>query len=193
MIQIRDVRVQGAAPGDLAVTTSGDHTVLKVGNPNVTASGARAYVIDYDVPRALIPRGTTNELSWNAVGTEWTVPIRAVTVSVSAPVRIASAACRYGGDGAGPVCAGGPPNGSNVTYTRSGLAAGEGVTVDVDLAKAGSASRRRRTSRGGRRSRSRRWPASSRWWPPAIAALTALLFLPRRVPRLPAAARDHAS
>ncbi|GAB3977290.1 hypothetical protein GCM10029978_066600 [Actinoallomurus acanthiterrae] len=191
VIQIRDVRVQGAAPGDLAVTTSGDRTVLRVGNPNVTVSGSRTYVIDYDVPRALIPRGTANELSWNAVGTEWTVPVGAVTVNVSAPVRIASATCRYGATGSTTACAGGPPDGSNVTFTRPGLAAGEGVTVKVDLPKAGM-------SVAPPPYEPRRAPFALSALggvlalvAAGVAALLAWLFLPRRVPRLPAGDADE--
>jgi uncharacterized membrane protein YgcG len=186
VIEIRNARVQGAAAGDLHVTTSGDHTVLKVGNPDAAVSGVKTYVIDYDVPRALVPRGSTNELSWNAVGTEWTVPVRAVTVNVSAPVRIASATCRYGSTGATTACAGGPPAGSSVTFTQPGLGAGKGVTVEVALPKAGM--------------NVTPPPYEARPAPFAftalggvlalvaagIVALIALLFLPRRVRRLPA-------
>ena len=185
VIQIRGVRVQG--PGGLTVTTSGDRTVLRVGNPNVTVSGDKTYVIDYDVPRALIPHGTANELSWNAVGTEWTVPVRAVTVNVSAPVRIASATCRYGRTGSTTACAGGPPDGSSVTFSRAGLAAGEGVTVDVGLPKDGM-------SVTPPPYEPRRAPFA-----PSVlggvlvlmaagsVAVIAFLFLPRRRRRLPAA------
>jgi uncharacterized protein (TIGR04222 family) len=184
VIEVRNARVQGAAPGDLTVTTSDGHTVLKVGDPNVTVSGARTYVIDYDVPRALVPRGTANELSWNAVGTEWKVPVRAVTVNVSAPVRIASATCRYGTTGATTACAGGPPNGSNATFTRPGLAAGEGVTVQVALPKTGM-------SVAPPPYEPRRAPFALTavggvlaLVAAGIAALIAFLFLPRRVRRL---------
>lgn len=72
MIRIRnpDVHGTGFNPGDLDVTTSGDKTVLKIGSPNTTVSGVKTYVIDYDAPQALVPRGDNDELYWNAIGTE---------------------------------------------------------------------------------------------------------------------------
>ncbi len=97
MIEIRNARVEG--PDHLDVATSHGNTVLRIGNPNVTMSGVRTYIIDYDVPRALVPRGTAEALSWNAVGTEWRVPVHAVTVALSAPVRIAAAMCLRGTGG----------------------------------------------------------------------------------------------
>ncbi len=135
VIEVRNARVEG--PGHLDVATSDGNTVLKVGNPGVTVSGVRTYVIDYDVPQALVPRSTSDELFWNAVGTEWKVPVRAVTVAVSAPVRIAAAKCLRGAERSTKVCAGGTPSGSAVTFTQPELSPGEGVTVKVEVPKAG--------------------------------------------------------
>ena len=128
VIEIRNPRVHGTGfnPGDLDVTTSGDKTVLKIGTPNTTVSGVKTYVIDYDVPQVLVPRGDNDELYWNAVGTQWRVPIHAVTVSVSTPVSIASAQCYQGLEGMTSDCAGAPVAGSRTTFTESALTEGEG-------------------------------------------------------------------
>ena len=135
VIEIRNARVSG--PDHLDVTTSDGNTTLQIGNPNVTVSGVRTYVIDYDVPRALVPRSTSDELFWNAVGTEWKVPVHAMTVTVSAPVRIAAAVCRRGAERATTRCVGGAPSGSTATFTQPDLSPDEGVTVKIEVPKAG--------------------------------------------------------
>lgn len=144
VIQIRNPQVQGEGidPADLAVSHSGGDEVLKIGSPDTTVSGVKTYVIDYDVPRVLTPRGEgTDELYWDAIGTRWTVPISKATVTMTAPVNITSAGCYRGFEGDASPCSG--PTTTTGTTLKAGdynLSTGEGITLKAELPQAGMAS-----------------------------------------------------
>jgi uncharacterized membrane protein YgcG len=125
------------APDDLDVSST-DVATLRVGNKNETVSGVQTYVLDYDLGGVINTVGGGQELYWNAVGTEWEVPIDAATVTVTGPGPVQRDTCFQGGEGSTQPCRVGPPSqGSNsgsstATFTATrGLAANEGVTVVV--------------------------------------------------------------
>jgi hypothetical protein len=142
VIQILHPRVhgEGVGPGDLQVSHSGDDEVLKIGNPDTTVSGVKTYVIDYDVPHALIPRdGENDELYWDAIGTRWTVPISKTTVTVTAPVGISHAGCYRGFEDDTSSCTDSAVTGATFKAADRNLSAGEGITVQVEVPQAGMA------------------------------------------------------
>lgn len=65
--------------------TEGGNLVLRIGDPDRTVRGLVAYTIGYRVERALRPYGDEVELYWNAIGTEWAVPIRRARVEIVPP------------------------------------------------------------------------------------------------------------
>jgi Predicted membrane protein (DUF2207) len=134
VISIRGVRARTDPPGGdgLAVSKDDDDEVLKIGDQSATVTGAKTYVIDYDVPRALIPRTRQDELYWNAIGTNWSVPISRATLTVSAPVPIAAAACYRGRENSTSPC---PVqrHDDTMTATSGPLRTGEGITIRLRL------------------------------------------------------------
>lgn len=68
----------------------GDYVVLKIGDANTYESGQKTYVIKYRVQGAVLFFDTYNELYWNAVGTDWQIPIDQASLSLSLPGRASS-------------------------------------------------------------------------------------------------------
>ncbi len=64
-------------------STDGTNVNLKIGDPNATITGKHIYVIKYTLSGALTYFDTFSEFYWNAVGSEWTVPIMSSEVVVS--------------------------------------------------------------------------------------------------------------
>ncbi|GAB2859950.1 hypothetical protein GCM10027176_72700 [Actinoallomurus bryophytorum] len=134
VISIRGVRARTDPPGGdgLAVGKDGDEEVLKIGDQDATVTGAKTYVIDYDVPRVLLPGTRQDELYWNAIGTGWNVPISRATLTVSAPVPIAAATCYRGHEDSTTPC----PlqrHGTTMTATGGPLRARDGITVRLRI------------------------------------------------------------
>lgn len=66
-------------------TTEGGYLVLRIGDPDRLIRGTVNYTIAYRLERALRRYEDEVELYWNAVGHEWEMPIREVTVEVHVP------------------------------------------------------------------------------------------------------------
>ncbi|WP_158588053.1 DUF2207 domain-containing protein, partial [Actinomadura logoneensis] len=125
-VRIEHVRVASTdAPAASRVSDRGSRTDIRVGDPARTVTGLRHYTIDYDVRHAV----ASDTLDWNAVGTEWTVPIDTATVTLTGPAAFRSLDCRAGPPDARTPCAGpGRTGGGTATFTQS-LGAGQGITV----------------------------------------------------------------
>lgn len=86
-----DARVvvsSATAPDDVLVTGTAYDSRIRVGDPNRTVRGRHRYTIEYPLA-AVAPSGG---LSWNAVGSSWTVPIESAHIHVVAPFRLAALA-----------------------------------------------------------------------------------------------------
>ncbi|MCA1656825.1 MAG: DUF2207 domain-containing protein, partial [Actinobacteria bacterium] len=92
---VGDVRVSASpgTPTDVKVSDSNNNRVIRVGDPDITVTGAHTYTIDYDVEGAVNRFSEHDELYWNGIGTEWDVPIEQPAVTVTAPVGITNVAC----------------------------------------------------------------------------------------------------
>ncbi len=113
----------------------GRKTRLKIGDPDKTITGAHRYSIVYRVDAALNGFPEHDELYWNAVGNEWTVPIERATVRVSTPSDVVQVACFGGGQGSRLPCSEGNRAGGRASFSQGGLRAGEGLTIVVGFAK----------------------------------------------------------
>ncbi len=88
------------APDDVLVTGTAYDSRIRVGDPNRTVRGRHRYTIEYPLA-AVAPSGG---LSWNAVGSSWTVPIERAQIHVVAPFRLAGLGCSSGGFSATDPC-----------------------------------------------------------------------------------------
>src|SRR5262249_4923861 len=100
-----------------------------IGDPNRTVTGSHRYVISYVVAGALNGFPDHQELFWNAVGTEWTVPIAQATATVTGPAGITRVGCFAGPQGSQLACAAATSQGDTATFGQPDLSAGEGLTV----------------------------------------------------------------
>ena len=66
---------------------------IRVGDPDQTITGRYDYTIVYRVEGTLNGFADHDELYWNAIGTDWEVPIEQASVTVRAPAAIGQAAC----------------------------------------------------------------------------------------------------
>ena len=117
-ITVVSVRASAGTPADYETSDekqgSTGYLRLKIGDPDKTITGEHTYEITYRVKGALNGFPDHDELVWNAVGTEWSVPVQAATADVTAPADIPRIGCAEG------------PSGSNLpceTATASGTTA----------------------------------------------------------------------
>ena len=122
-------------PDEYEEESAGNASRLKIGDPDKTITGAHRYTIVYRVKAALNGFSDHDELYWNAVGTEWSVPIETVTVRVTTPADITEVACFGGGSGSRLACSEADRSGRAAGFSQGGLGPGEGVTVVVGFAK----------------------------------------------------------
>jgi hypothetical protein len=113
-----------ASPGPVEVTGTGALTTVRIGDPDQTVSGTRTYTVTYTVAAATTRFDDHDELYWNAVGPDWSVPVEDVTVRVSG-AQVTRSQC-FAGDPGGTDACGSAEGGS---FRQSSLAAGQVLTV----------------------------------------------------------------
>ena len=121
--RLRDVDVASdSAPDDVAREDGpGGTTRLRIGDPDRTITGRHTYRISYTLDGALNAFDDHIELYWNAIGTDWQVPIDDVTVSVTAPIDVLQAACFAGAQGSNLPCDLSAVEGRRVRFTHAHL------------------------------------------------------------------------
>jgi uncharacterized membrane protein YgcG len=130
----------GAGQPQLVKTsTYGSYVDLRIGDPQVTFSGSREYIIRYHATRAVGQSETVDEIYWNATGDEWDMPILSASVDVTLPsgTQAEQASCYWGASGSTEQCAS-EISASGETYhfqTQETLQAGEGLTVALGFPK----------------------------------------------------------
>jgi uncharacterized membrane protein YgcG len=134
---ISDVRVtmDGSSGGSAKLNRSsaGGYEVFKIGDPNRTVTGRHTYVIRYTVRGALNSFSDHEELYWNAIGTEWPVPIASASATVTGPASITQVQCFEGPSSSGMACADKSSAGSTATFRQPTIGDGAGLTVVVAL------------------------------------------------------------
>ena len=82
---------------------SGDVLEYKIVDPDAMVTGGKTYWINYNVSNVIRHFEDHEEFYWNAIGTEWTVPIGVATVRIEMPEEIpttsATAYCYTGSSG----------------------------------------------------------------------------------------------
>lgn len=130
---LRDIAVEASpgTPDELSVEEAADQTRIRIGDPDRRITGERTYAISYRVEAALNGFEEHDELFWNAVGTEWPVPVSNVTVSVTAPGDVTGVACFAGPFESRLPCASATQDGATATFSDPGLSPNDALTVVV--------------------------------------------------------------
>ncbi len=134
-LEVLSVEGSAGTPDEYETETAGSKKRIRIGDPDRTISGAHRYTIVYRVDSALNGFEDHDELYWNAVGTEWSVPVERARVRVSTPADITQVACFGGGSGSRLPCSDADEAGNVATFSQGRLDAGEGLTVVVGFAK----------------------------------------------------------
>lgn len=160
------------APAGRSVTRSKGAVDVRIGDPSTLVTGVHTYTLDYTAKHAV----RSDVLDWNAVGTEWDVPIDVATVLLQAPAAYRSLACYAGPRGSTAPCALARNTGQGNAVFGQRLEAGQGITVRATLPH--GAVRRQPSGEGGRRVGALGWlavPAALL----AVAAEVAVFLRPR--------------
>ncbi|CAA9211643.1 MAG: hypothetical protein AVDCRST_MAG10-144 [uncultured Acidimicrobiales bacterium] len=134
-LKVISVTGSEGTPDEYESETAGSYKRLKIGDPDKEITGAHRYTIVYRVDAALNGFPEHDELYWNAIGTEWNVPIERAAVRVTTPSDITQVACFGGGSGSRLPCSEADGAGRIAGFSQGGLGQGEGVTVVVGFAK----------------------------------------------------------
>jgi uncharacterized membrane protein YgcG len=132
---VEDIVVAGSpgTPADFELEEESGTLRIRIGDPDLTITGRHAYTIRYRVAGALNGFSDHVQLYWNAVGTEWDVPIARATAEVTAPVKILQVLCFAGPDGSTLECAKSGAAGRTSTFSHPDLPPGNGLTVVVAI------------------------------------------------------------
>jgi uncharacterized membrane protein YgcG len=104
---------------------------IRIGDPNQTITGVRNYEIRYRIAGALNGFSDHDELYWNAIGADWSVPITKATVDVTAPGAITNAACYAGWTESRLSCAGLAVSGQSAHFTQPALGPNQALSVVI--------------------------------------------------------------
>ena len=132
-LTVVSVRASEGTPAQYTVEDDGDAQRIKIGDPDETITGAHTYDITYRVRGAMNAFADHDELVWNAIGTDWSVPIEQASAVVHAPADIQRVLCTTGPYGSFQPCAGASFEGSDATFAQTQLPPHSGMTVSVAI------------------------------------------------------------
>lgn len=128
------------APADvhLSETFSGDggHWLeIRIGDEDIgDVSGVHRYVVEYTLRGMVNPsagEAGQDEFYWNVIGRDWRIPLRDLSVTVTAPAEVVDTVCFAGPVGSTDPCTGNAASGTNATFAQDSLQPGEPFTIDV--------------------------------------------------------------
>ena len=111
-------------------------TKIRIGKPSVYLKEKQTYVLSYNVNGALAYYEAENpELYWDAIGSQWSVPIANVSVAVYDPdeVFLGQQTCYRGFFGSTEYCGNDVAPSGKSLYVAENLAPGEMVTIAQEL------------------------------------------------------------
>lgn len=124
----------GGQPVPVEEEREGGNLILRIGDPNRLVRGSVTYLIRYRVAGALRAYGDEVELFWNAIGTEWELPIDHVQVRMVLPPGVPQGSVRtvgYRGKWGSTTPFELLYSGSELVGAADGLSPGEGITIAV--------------------------------------------------------------
>ncbi len=84
-LHVNSISSGSGAPSHYTTYGSNGNTVLKIGDPNQTVTGAQAYTIDYTLHNVISFYNDHDELYWDVNGDQWQQPFQQVFVKVNLP------------------------------------------------------------------------------------------------------------
>jgi hypothetical protein len=130
-VQVLDVSGSPGTPVQYTLEDMDRMLRIRIGDPDQIISGRHDYTIAYQVAGTLNGFADHDELYWNAIGTQWEVPIMQASVTVRAPAPISQVACYAGPAGSTRSCAPSEADGRTASFATTGLDPNEGLTVVV--------------------------------------------------------------
>ena len=115
------------APAKASITDSQWAASTRIGDPDVTIVGRHRYRIDYLLPFDTVV--SDGLFAWNAIGDEWTVPIRNVRITVAMAADLDPAQCLHGDRWSPEDCALQSPGSGQYTTSVQSVGPGQGVTI----------------------------------------------------------------
>ncbi|MEK7570522.1 MAG: DUF2207 domain-containing protein [Patescibacteria group bacterium] len=109
---------------------------IRIGDPDVTVTGAHTYIIQYTVKRALPQFDGQDEVYWNVTGNGWDVPIAvaSATLTLHNDAEALQPSCYTGVlSSTAQDCTVKAGEHSVVTFSAEALATGEGLTIAARL------------------------------------------------------------
>jgi Predicted membrane protein (DUF2207) len=92
-LQVLEVAGSPGTPVQYTLEDADNTLRIRIGDPDQTITGQHDYTITYRVEGTLNGFPDHDELYWNAIGTDWEVPIEQASVTVTAPAPIGQVAC----------------------------------------------------------------------------------------------------
>jgi hypothetical protein len=133
-LQVLSVTGSPGTPDQYKVSRSGSDLEIKIGDPDRTITGQHSYTMNYRVEGALNGFADHDELYWNAIGTQWPVPIEKASVRVHAPAGLIRTACYAGPFSSTTPCQSSGLRGATLAaFGQDRLNPYEGLTVVVSL------------------------------------------------------------
>jgi uncharacterized protein (TIGR04222 family) len=134
-LTVSSVSASAGTPAQYTVEDDGDNQRIKIGDPDQTITGAHTYDITYRVRGAMNAFPDHDELVWNAIGTEWSVPIERGSAVVHAPAAIPRVGCATGSYGSTLPCSAAASTGNDAVFAVTQLAPYQGMTFTVAVPK----------------------------------------------------------
>ncbi len=124
--------------GQVALSEVSNNQLVRVGEVSTFITGRWRYTLSYRVPATVeavdVPKiGPVEELAWNVIGTDWSVPIDTVDASLQLPVAPINLACYQGALRSTERCEPTTPEPTLVQLTAGPLDPGDGVTLYADV------------------------------------------------------------
>ena len=134
-LAVRSVEGSPGTPDQYETEDVGGTKRLKIGDPDRTISGPHTYTIRYVVKGGLNGFSEHDELYWNVIGSEWSVPIEQATARIAAPGPLTDVACFNGPQGSSLPCPQSDPGERGATFAADPLGPYEAFTVVVGFQK----------------------------------------------------------
>ena len=135
--QLTDLEVSSptGAPADVSESDYGAYVHLRIGSPNQTVTGTQTYVIAYTLAHIVNEIDATHaEFVHDVVGAANEQTYDKVTARVTSPGTVLRVGCNYGPVGSDSLCD--STLGDPSTFSHSGLAPGEAMTVALSMDRA---------------------------------------------------------
>jgi len=117
------------------VSAAGRYLSVRLGDPDRTVTGSHTYALTYTVGGALLPFADHDELYWDALGHQWSVPIARAAITVTTPRAPTAVTCYAGALYSSLPCENSTTDGATSHFTARDLFPHEGVTVVVGIPK----------------------------------------------------------